>query len=166
MNKYPLFNSDDDEPIKLKYKIGDKIAGIAALEDYTFTFTFDYLSLNSSNLCFNNNDVSREDFVKIFSLKKKLSKMKIEDIQNKRKRDLHFHSIDLNEKRFLKEPLKNLFGYSRVIEADRFPTIYQIAVYTDNELEKAPRIVGFFGNYGVFHVLWLDYHHQIYRGKK
>lgn len=152
---------DDNEPINLKYKIGDKIAGIASLKNFTFTFTFDYLSLESSNLCFNNPDVSKEDFVEIFSLKKRLSKMNINDIQDKYQRDFHFHEINLNNKTFLINLLKKLFNYNKHIEPYNLPTIYQIAVYTNDQ--AAPRIIGFFGKYAVFHVLWLDYKHQIYK---
>jgi hypothetical protein len=166
MPSYYFPNSDDDEPIQLKYKIGDDIAGIAALQDYTFTFTFDYLSLESSDLCFNNSNVSKEDFVEIFSLKKKLSRMRVKDIQDKFRKEFHFHEISLVDKGFLVQPLKNLFNYTKFIQPYDLPTLYQIAVYTNNELLKAPRIVGFFGKYGVFHVLWLDYHHKINPIKK
>lgn len=166
MSRFKFVNSyDDDEPINLKYKIGDEVAGIASLEDFTFTFTFDYLSLDTSNLCFNNPNVSKEDFVEIFSLKKSLSKIKVRDIQDRFKRNFHFHEINLIDKKSLVEPLKKLFNYSKFIEPYKLPSLYQIAVYTDNQSLKAPRIVGFFGKYAVFHVLWLDYDHQIYKVK-
>ncbi len=150
MTRYSFSDSEDEEPINLKYKIGDEIAGISALVDYTFTFTFDYLSLESSDLCFNNSNVSKEDFVEVFSLKKKLSKMKVKDIQNKFRKEFHFHEISLVDKGFLVQPLKKLFNYTKFIQPYDLPTLYQIAVYTNTELLKAPRIVGFFGKYAIF----------------
>lgn len=154
---------EEDEPINLKYKIGDIIPKIPEIENLTFVFAFDYLSLEQTGYCFDNPNITQNDFFKIFRLKKELSKITIKDIQDQFKRHFHFHSIDLNIKKFLLEPLKKLLNYSKFIEVYKLPTLYQIAVYTDNTLDKAPRIIGFFGKHAVFHILWLDYEHDVYK---
>ena len=161
MQHYDFY--EEEEPINLKYKVGDTIPTMPEIENLTFVFAFDYLSLEQSEYCFNNPSVTKDDFIKIFKLKKELSKITIKDIQDRLKRQFHFHYIDLNTKTFLIDRLKTLFNYKKFISVDKLPSLYQIAVYTDNNLEQAPRIVGFFGKYAVFHILWLDYHHNIYK---
>lgn len=161
MYEYEFY--EEDEPINLKYKIGDIIPKIPEIENLTFVFAFDYLSLEQSKFCFDNPNITQTDFIKLYTLKKELSKITVKDIQDKFKKSFHFHIIDFNSKKFLIDPFKKLLNYPKFIEVYKLPSLYQIAVYTDNTSDKAPRIVGFFGKYAVFHILWLDYNHDIYK---
>jgi hypothetical protein len=154
---------DDEEDIEyLKYKIGDADIRIPNIDEYTLLFAFDYLSLNSTRYCFNNPSILAEDFIKIYEFKKLASKITIRDFTEKDfiRRQYHFHHIDIFHKKFLQELFTSLLG--RKIDINKLPSLYQFAIFTDNNTLKAPRIIGFFGKRGVFHVLWLDYEHAIY----
>ena len=158
---------EEEEPINLKYKIGDIVPKMPEIENLTFVFAFDYLSLKQTQYCFDNPNITKDDFIKIYKLKKELAKISVKDIQDRLKQRFHFHSIDLNTKTFLLKPFKELLNYPHNIEVYKLPSLYQIAVYTDKSSDKssdkAPRIVGFFGKHAVFHILWLDYEHNIYK---
>ena len=160
------FYEDDefDEHSSLKYKIGDQMIKISSIESFTLSFAFDYLSLDSTKFCFNNHNISVEDYRELFIFKKEVSTVKIKDLIDDRltNKKYHFHTIDLIKKKFLIEPLKKLMNYSKYIELYQLPTLYQLAVYTNSKIERSPRIVGFFGKYAVFHILWFDYGHEIY----
>jgi hypothetical protein len=112
-----------------------------------------------------NANILADDYAKLFEFKKEVSKIKIKDFFDNSgiKRKYHFHNIDLYKKKFLIDMMKNLLGYDKYVEVYKLPTIYQIAVYTSTK--KAPRILGFFGKNATFHILWLDYEHNIYQMK-
>jgi hypothetical protein len=161
MSKHEFF--EEDETINLKFRIGDSFPKkMKDLDSYTFTFAFDYLSMQNTKFCFNNPNITKEDYIKLFELKKELCNMKVADIQNIHNKKYHFHTIDLLEKTFLFNPLKKLLNV-KYIDTEKFPPLFQIALYTDNEKLKAPRIIGFFGRYAIFHILLFDYGHEIYR---
>lgn len=162
------FYEEEDESVNVKYKVGDKVINFGEIENLTLTIVFDYLSLDNSSLCFNNDKITADDFRKLFEFKQKVSTIKINSFldDTNTKREYHFHSIDLYKKKFLLEPLKKLLNYNKFIEVYQLPTIYQLGVYTDNTTMKAPRILGFFGKNAAFHLLWFDYDHSIYPQKK
>ncbi len=151
---------DDIEPIK--FKIGDKDINFPNIEQYTLLFAFDYISLKSTKYCFNNPNITLDDFKEIYNFKKKVSSITIKSfIEDSNMKYLYrFHDINIYQKKFLIAIFQELLG--RNIDVSKLPTLYQFAIYTDNVNKKAPRIVGFFGKMGVFHVLLLDYEHSIY----
>lgn len=159
------FTFDEEEEIEpLKYKIGDDDVRFPNINEYTLLFAFDYLSLNSTKYCFNNPIILVEDFIKIYEFKKETSKIKIRDFTDNRyiKQKYHFHAIDIysKSKSFLVDIFTKLLG--KKMKPSELPSLYQFAIFTDNDTLKAPRIVGFFGKRGVFHILLLDYEHSIY----
>jgi hypothetical protein len=157
------FTFDDEEEIEpLKYKIGDADIKIPNIDEYTLLFAFDYLSLNTTKYCFNNPTVLAEDFIKIYEFKKLASKITIRDFTENIsiRRQYHFHYIDIFSKSFLIDIFTGLLG--KKMKPHELPSLYQFAIFTDNDTLKAPRIVGFFGKRGVFHILLLDYEHGIY----
>lgn len=162
------FYEDDDENVNIKYQVGDDIINFGDIENLTLTIVFDYLSLNKTKLCFNNNEITADDFRRLFEFKQQVSTIKINSFidDSRIKREYHFHSVDLYKKKFLLEPLKKLLNYNKFIEVYQLPTIYQLGVYTDNLTMKAPRILGFFGKNAAFHLLWFDYEHSVYPNKK
>jgi hypothetical protein len=156
----------EDEQTNGKYFKGDEIVKISDIEDLSLVSAFDYISLDKSDFCFNNSKIEASDFTKLFEFKKEISKIKIKNFFDDTdiKKKYHFHDVNLYEKKFLIDKLKNLLGYNKFIELYELPTIYQIAVYTSEK--KAPRILGFFGRNATFHLLWFDYEHKIYPNKK
>lgn len=160
MSKYNFYEEEDS--IKLKYKIGDSASPISQIENYSFIFTYDYISLNGSELCFDNKEITNEAFIELYRLKKELSNLSISQVLYEFNKKYRVHPIDLYKKKKLIEPLKALFNYKKYIDLSSLPTIYQVDVYTDSNTKEAPRLVGFFGYYAVFHVLWFDFHHSIY----
>jgi hypothetical protein len=163
MRKF-IFPDDDDELENPKYKFGDDLPNFKQIQNITFSFAFDYLSIGLqkiSDLCFDNPAIEKADYIDLLLLLNELSSQTLDDLEND-KQKYHFHLIDINEKTFLKTPLKNLLGIQSNRNID-YPALYQIALYTDNQTQKAPRIVGFIGKYAIFHLLWFDYNHSIYR---
>ncbi|MEA5459412.1 hypothetical protein VB796_10200 [Arcicella sp. LKC2W] len=158
---------DDEDIVATKYNVGDSDIRFPNIKEYTLLFAFDYLSLNATKLCFNNPNISKEDFVKIYEFKQQVSTIKIgEFIDNtKIKQRYHFHDIQVYQKTELKTLFERLLGKGKTFRIDQLPTLYQFAIFTDNKTNKAPRIVGFFGKMGVFHALWLDYEHSIFPKK-
>lgn len=154
--------ASEEEHENIKYLKGDKVIKIGEIEELSLIIAFDYISLNNTDLCFNNNTITSVDYAKLFEFKKQISKVKIKDFFDNSaiKRKFHFHDVDLYQKKFLINLLKSLLGYDKFVEVYKLPTIYQIAVYTDQN--KAPRILGFFGKNASFHILWFDYNHKIY----
>lgn len=157
------FTFDDEEEIEpLKYKIGDDDVRFPNINEYTLLFAFDYLSLNTTKYCFNNPSILAEDFIKIYEFKKESSKIRIRDFTDNSfiKKKYHFHPIDIFSKPFLINIFTELLG--KKMKPYELPSLYQFAIFTDNDTLKAPRIIGFFGKRGVFHILLLDYEHAIY----
>jgi hypothetical protein len=156
------FKFPEEDVPNPKYSFGSENHKISDIESLTLTFAYDYLSVTSTNLCFNFKDISAEDYRKLFEFKKEISLIPISELldNSRYKLKYRFHTIDLSKKGFLVPLIKNLLGINNNTTTLRLPQIYQLALYTDDL--KAPRIVGFFGNYAVFHLLWLDYNHSIY----
>jgi hypothetical protein len=169
MSKYEEFfidDDDDDYAPDTKYIRGASLPSEKELEDFTLSFAYDYASVDASTLCFNNHSIIIDDYRYFFQFKKEVSTISVKQLLNN-KHEYRFHTIDLYQKKTLIEPLKKLLGIKEEkIKVSSLPTIYQLGVYTDSDNQKAPRIVGFIGYYGIFHVLWFDYSHSIYPIKK
>jgi hypothetical protein len=157
MPKYFDFDlSDSFENPKYTPNTDYEFPTFPKIEDLTLIFAFDYLSLEQSNLCFNNPKLQTSDYTDIFQFLKKIADKSIDDFRNEQQ-IYHFHEVPL--KADLKTALQNIFNQNRVRD---YPALYQIAVYTDNTNQKAPRIVGFFGKFAIFHIIWLDFEHSIF----
>lgn len=163
---YYFDDEDDFEPIK--YKIGDKNINSPSIGQYTLFFAFDYVSLNGTKYCFNNPQIKHEHFVEIYHFKRDISSIIINDFtdNSRLKQKYHFHSIDIFQKRYLVPLFCKLLGMKQDVDPSKLPTLYQFAIFTNNETSEAPRIVGFFGKMGIFYVLWLDYEHDIYKKQR
>ncbi len=157
---YSFVTEEEDENIK--YLKGEKAINIKRIEQLTLVIAFDYISVQKTEFCFNNENIVASDYAKLFEFKKDISKIKIIDFYDNENisRKYHFHQIDLFKKKFLIDKIKILLGYGNFVEVAKLPTIYQMAGYTNEK--KAPRILGFFGRNATFHILWLDYEHKIY----
>jgi hypothetical protein len=159
------YKFDDIEVPAPKYIVGTKEPSLSQIAKYTFAFAYDYISLNKTRLCFDNDKIPARDYHELYYLKQEISGVKVSDIQGEKRDFYRFHSIDYAEKRkWLFTALAKTLNVkvTNAYERDQLPTLYQIEVYTDNVTQEAPRIVGFFGNYGIFHLVWFDYEHQIY----
>lgn len=155
---------DDKDALSTKYVFGKNKPKLSEIESYTLSFAYDYTSLNQTDLCFDYSKIPADDYHEVYYLKQEISLLKISDLINHTS-TYRFHPIDYAYKRawlfkeyakILNVKIKNSSDY------DKLPTLYQIAVYTDQKTGKAPRIVGFIGNYGIFHLVWFDYTHKIF----
>lgn len=158
---------DGDEIAPTKYKIGDKKDTKPYSQTFTMAFAFDYISIAGSKLCFDYDKIPADDYHQLFYLKQEISSIKVSDLFSAYRKQYRFHDIVIdktNDKKWLIPLLCDLFKVDKNDDniVNQLPNIYQIQVYTDNVSNTAPRIVGFFGNYGIFHLLWFDYEHSIY----
>jgi len=159
------FVFDDVSVPSTKYVFGENEPNLSQIGKYTFAFAYDYISLKGGTLCFDNEIIPKDDYHELYYLKQEISSVKIVDLFTKKPHQYRFHSIDYSSKRdWLFKKLAKAIGvtYKNAQQRDQLPTIYQIAVYTDEKTRTAPRIVGFFGNYGIFHLIFFDYSHSIY----
>lgn len=160
-------DGEDEEEKGLKYKVGQFPASLKEIENRTPVFAYDYLSLKRTNFCFNNSTVTSGDYQYYFQVINRISKMTIGELWDSKGNDLHFHRIKIEEKRDLQEKIKRALNINKITYTD-FPMIAQFGIYTQNPTivnAKAPRVIFLIGNYGVFHILFLDYEHQTYQKK-
>jgi len=145
---------------KGKSKSNLKKIKLSIIKETTPVFSYRYLSLDSKEFCYNNPNIDKEDFFKLFEIKKELSRLTFHAIDNDTK--YHFHLVQ-NEKvnsllvKF-KSSIKKEFGPGNY----ELPDIYQFAVYSGTGEDKAPRVFGFIGTKGIFNIVWLDLYHKVY----
>lgn len=160
-NPYQIPNPEEQNIFK-KYSFGDKNE---PLDFYSHKpiFAFDYLSLEKSNLCFNNSSLSTDDFIGLFDFLKQVSSISYQELING-KNVYKFHEVDPDDKNvsiskndFIKKLNNGRMGSS----IEELPTIYQLKVYC---LEQSARIAGFIYK-RVFHLVWFDIDHRIYSKK-
>ena len=129
------------------------------IKDITPIYSFQYISLQSSPVCFNGYNIAVKDFHRLFDSFKKYST--ITYAQMRANKAFHFHEIiwddvELKEIDFLK------CLTPKITDDVQTPTVYQFDVF-----EEA-RIIGFI-YCGVFYAVWLDRNHLAFnrqnRGK-
>jgi hypothetical protein len=157
-------NPAPPENLGNKYIFGrDKPVNLYPNKKLLPVFSFLSINLNASPLCFNNPDLSTEDYHKMFERLKTLASVSYEEL-DKGGKAYRFHSIDfydkdvaLSQEDYINCILDN--PDPKKIDYDKIPECYQLEVF-----EEA-RITGYLGNSGVFHLLWFDRHHTIYPRK-
>ncbi|WP_010519061.1 hypothetical protein [Croceivirga radicis] len=144
-----------------KYKVGEQGLNFFDIKKLKPVFAFDYLSLNETNLCFNQKELKFEDLLGFFEGLKKISSFTYE--QMSLQKQLRFHKIDLNDNKVsisCKDFLAILAPSGRGMTEEELPTLYQF----DLQYKIEARAVGFLFK-GIFYVVWYDRNHIIYPKK-
>ena len=154
-NKYnipaPKDISNPNERFDIRKHKSDNFSQI---KKKTPVYSFQYVSLEKGDVCFNGDNISLKDFHRLFDTLKKYSIITYEDM-DRDKKTYHWHEvkwrdISLKEKDFQKCLTPN------ITDDIQTPTVYQFDVF------KEARIMGFIHN-GIFYVVWLDRNHNAYK---
>jgi hypothetical protein len=148
-------------PTLSKYKIGEEGVSFRAISNLKPVFAFDYLTQSSTELCINHKNISKDDLLGFLNGLKKISGYTYDELS--RDRILRFHKIEFNDPRVGIKPqdfLKVLAPCSRGIDEDQLPQLYQF----DLQYRIEARAVGFLFK-GIFHIVWYDRNHIIYKRK-
>lgn len=158
------------EVLKQYYTFGSEIHPLEEIQSNTPTFNYNYLSLDKSNLCFNNVALDKREFTEYFKIVKEISSIPISELLGKEKEKYHCHTIEGSKLDRIEYKIKRLLSVDDKIKLTELPMVGQFAIYTDPPktesnkiISKAPRVVFIFGNFGVLHILLLDYDHEIYK---
>lgn len=143
------------EFIDTEYNFRDESPPFHEVKDYKPKFSYQYLSFDESEYCFNNPSITKSDYIDLLEIKKELSNQSVDDLY----KSYHFHIISFNKPRkrvegLFKEKFKDI-----KIKQDAIPEFYQFAGSKDET--KIQRVIGFFGQLGEFHIVWFDFEHQI-----
>lgn len=143
-----------------KYKIGEKGYNFYDIKHLKPTFAFDYLSLNSSNLCFNSNQLIIKDYIGLLDGLKKISTISYDIL--KKTPNYRFHPVDFDKDKLSisRKDFKAMLTFKEnLLLDDELPTLYQF----DFQYVQEARVFGFLYK-GVFYLVWYDRNHIIYNG--
>jgi len=144
-----------------KYRLKEKGLNFRDISHLTPTFAFDYLSLSSSDLCFNKKGLCVDDYVGFLFGLKKLSTIPYDTL--KRNPTFRFHAIDFSDSRvsLKRKDFKDILtSKEELLNDDEMPTLYQL----DIQYVREARICGFLYR-GTFYIVWFDRDHIIYKRK-
>ncbi|MFZ4863969.1 hypothetical protein ACL9RF_17490 [Sphingobacterium sp. Mn56C] len=162
--KFKIANPQEQlDKVKIdKYKIGEKGVSFYDIREMKPVFAFDYLSLNSSDLCYDCSTLTLEDYLGLLTALKTNSQFTYNDLRvNKYYR---FHPINFDEDNISikrKDFKKALSFKPDEIPDDELPTLYQF----DLHYHQKARACGFLYK-GIFYLVWFDRNHIIYPGGK
>lgn len=145
-----------------KYKIGEKGYSFYDIKSLKPVFAFDYLALDSSDLCFNSPKLESKDYVGFLDGLKKVSSISYNDL--KVVPAYRFHAIDFEKDNLsiTRKNFKKILTYKEELLTDEeMPTLYQF----DLQYVQKARACGFLYK-GIFYLVWYDRHHSIYPGEK
>ncbi len=143
-----------------KYSLGS--SGFAYYDKLKPVFAFDYLSLEQSHLCFDNQQLKINDYQGFLDGLKRISDKTFSDL--KLNKAYRFHTVD-----FDKDKTKlsiNILDFKKAltkipdrVKDEELPTLYQF----DLIYKQMARACGFLYK-GVFYLVWFDRDHVIYPG--
>lgn len=142
-----------------KYNLGEKGYDFYDIKHLKPTFAFDYLSLNTSDLCFNSPQLSIKDFIGLLDGLKKISSVTYDVM--KRVPVFRFHSVDFDNDNIsiTRKDFKAMITFKgELLEDDELPTLYQF----DLQYIQKARVFGFLYK-GIFYLVWYDRNHIIYK---
>lgn len=141
-----------------KYKIGEPGFSFGDIKSLKPTFAFDYLSLNGKDFCFNNNSLTKADYIGLLEGLHKISDTPYEILHDTRA--YRFHKIDFSDKRVTikKSDFKKILTKKpATLKEEELPNLWQF----DLQYVQQARACGFLYK-GVFYLVWYDRHHKIY----
>lgn len=143
-----------------KIEIGERIV---ISQDVSFSISYDFLLLEG-DFSFNHpefNKVTSEEFPDLSDA----------HIYFKRIKELCKHTFaelpDDNVFQIIQQPNETLMKivgriFNKKLSAEQTPSFLEIRLYTNKNSNKAPRVFGFIGNFGIVYILCYDPFHQIY----
>lgn len=144
-----------------KYKIGETGMNFHSIKHLKPIFAFDYLSFFKTDLCCNSKQRTKEDLLGFLQGLKKVSEFTYDNLT--RTRALRFHKVDFNDNRVSLKPkqlIKILAPSGKNLTENELPNLYQF----DLQYVGEARAVGFLFK-GIFHLVWFDRDHIIYKKK-
>lgn len=149
-----------EAPQKFKhFSLGhDKPPGLYENNAHTIVFSFKYLNLNESALCYNNPKLASEDYHKLFERLKSIGDKTYHEMKHGGSY-YRFHDVRFEDKNVtwtLNDFKKAIALNPDKVSDDSLPTCYQFDAF-----EEA-RVLGFLGYAGVFYPVWLDRNHKTY----
>ncbi len=172
MNSYHI-PPPRDEIVKLID--GEKFSSVLAFEHLTPAFAYDYISLTTSEFCFDGTEIKIADFIAYFRTAKILAQRTIKSLLDAPHKEFHFSQTPNNQ--FIKDingkpkyVLRDILDRIPAIKNNRntdekYPLVYHFCIYP-NIPETSPRIHFFLGNRGLFYPLVFDIKHQLVQSKK
>ena len=158
----PKSQLDEIKKLKSKYNLGERGLSFYEIRDLKPVFAFDYLSLDGSELCFNSQSLSTDDFIGFLDGLKRNSSITYNELRTNCY--YRFHPIDFDDPNVsIKRPdFKKVLTYKdSLLSDDELPTLYQF----DLHYKQEARACGFLFK-GVFYLVWFDKDHKIYPRKK
>jgi hypothetical protein len=143
-----------------KYHLGEKGYNFYDIKHLKPTFAFDYLSLNTGNLCFNSPQLNVKDFIGLLDGLKKISAITYDTL--KRVPTYRFHPVDFDKDKISisRNDFKSMLTFKEeLLNDDELPTLYQF----DFQYVQEARVFGFLYK-GIFYLVWYDRYHSIYGG--
>lgn len=156
----PIEQLDKLAAIKDKYKVGAEGVSFHDIREVKPIFAFDYLSLGSSELCYDCPKLSIVDYVGLLTGLKTNSKLTYNELKTNpyyrfHKIDFDNHNVSIKRKDF-KQVLS--FKPDEILD-EELPTLYQF----DLHYKQKARACGFLYK-GIFYLVWFDKDHIIYPG--
>ena len=154
---------DQLDKIKIdKYKIGHKGVSFHDIRDLKPVFAFDYLSLSSTELCYDCKSLTTNDYLGFLTALKTNSQKTYNELRTTK--NFRFHPIDFDKDNISinrKDFKKALSFKPDEISDDELPTLYQF----DLHYMQKSRACGFLYK-GIFYLVWFDKNHIIYPSNK
>lgn len=145
-----------------KYKIGVKGLSFYDIREMKPIFAFDYLSLNQSELCYDCNKLSADDYLGFLTALKINSQFTYNHLRTTP--NFRFHPIDFDKDNLSikRKDFKKVLTYKPdELTDEELPTLYQF----DLHYKQKSRACGFLYK-GIFYLVWFDKNHIIYPGGK
>lgn len=141
-----------------KYVFGDLGSRLDEVKYHRPVFAFDYISVNSSDFCFNSKLMAGvKDYHKIFSNLKSISRKSYNELS--KGYSFHFHEVDFSDISFSKSDfVKSIVADQNKTDKNFCPTVYQFKIF-----EEA-RIFGFIHK-TIFYLVFFDRNHNAYKRK-
>ena len=143
-----------------KYKLGVNGVSFYEIREMKPVFAFDYLSLINSELCFDCNKLTSDDYLGFLTALKTNSQFTYNELRTNP--NFRFHPIDFDKDKISikrKDFKKALTNKPDQLSDEELPTLYQF----DLHYKQKSRACGFLYK-GIFYLVWFDKDHLIYPG--
>lgn len=156
----PIEQLDKIASLKDKYKVGSTGLSFYDIREIKPVFAFDYLSLGSTELCFDCPKLSTIDYVGLLAGLKTNSQFTYNELKNNPYYRFHKINFDTDNVSIKKKDFKQILSFKpEEISDDELPTLYQF----DLHYKQKARACGFLYK-GIFYLVWFDKDHIIYPG--
>jgi hypothetical protein len=154
----PVIQLDKILQQQSKYKLGEKGYSFYDIKHLKPVFAFDYLSLESSDLCFNSGKLEIKDYIGFLEGLKKISSISYHELKVVPAYRFHQIDFDTHNVSISKKDFKRVLTFKEeLLKDEELPTLYQF----DLQYVQKARACGFLFK-GVFYIVWYDRHHIIY----